>query len=112
MNINENMNIYDTDFESFLKLLLDLETPSLVYNMNQLESVVNKVKVILRKYESFILNFALKSCYNNEVLKYLVSQEIGCDVASKRELQLAQKMKFKHITSTSPYYSVCLFNRN
>ena len=106
MDLAKNNNLYHVDLRAFLEVLLHLDTPTIIYNIDQLKSIITKLKSIIDKHNYFILNFAIKSCYNQHVLNFLSSQDIGCDVASRRELDLAKKSNFKYITSTAPCYSL------
>ena len=99
------MSVYSTDYDVFLREISKLETPSIIYNVDQLESSIDEMTSTMGEFSFIKLNFALKACYNRDVLKCLSSKNLGCDVSSRRELELAEQMNFKQITSTSPYYS-------
>jgi len=102
MNISDVYNDVNPNLFTYAK---EVTTPAIIYDIKQLQKVVSEIVNSIKEMPSLKLNFALKACYSPEVLKCLVDLDIGCDVASVYELELAKKAGFKKITTTAPVYT-------
>lgn len=51
------------------------------------------------------MNFALKACYEPDILRLLREEKLGVDVASSNEFKLAQKIGFDEISATGPSFT-------
>ena len=112
MNVADVYKEVSGDMFDFAKYV---ETPSVIYDFDHLEKVVSTLKSFLAPMPSLWLNYAVKACCNFEVLCFLAEMDIGCDVASVYEMELAIKAGFKKVTTTAPAYSATdmeQFNKN
>lgn len=101
----EGKYIYIKPQEELYVYAKDISTPAVIYDIKQLQNIVNSIKSDLKHLYNAELNFALKSCYNREVLNILVQEGLGCDVASVNECKLAMQVGFSSISTTAPVYS-------
>jgi diaminopimelate decarboxylase len=88
-----------------------LPTPAIVYDLDAIRQVVERIGADCRRIPGGKLNIALKACHTPEVLAFLAGLDLGlgCDVASPGELVLAQHAGFREITCTGPAYSASDF---
>lgn len=81
--------------KNYIKNILEnnsIQTPSLIYIEEAIDAPLNLMKDFLVGTK---IHFALKSCYNSDVLKHLSDQGCGVEVMSELEYLLAEKNGFK-----------------
>ena len=83
----------------------NLKTPLLVYDEEQLDYTLHKVKNTFSKYDFLKLSYAVKASYSDFFLNKFSSLGMGCDVASRYEYDLIKDYSFQFVTTTAPYYS-------
>lgn len=79
---------------NYVKEILEnaaISTPSLVYVEEAIDIPLNLIKNHLGEAK---IHFALKCCYNSNVLQYLANQGCGVEVMSELEYDLAEKNGF------------------
>ncbi|MBR3675660.1 MAG: hypothetical protein IKN71_00795 [Alphaproteobacteria bacterium] len=72
----------------------NLNTPVMFYDENEAEKAVALISEYLKNSDIY---FAVKSCYNLNLLRYFARRGLGAEVMSELELDLAQRAKFKKI---------------
>lgn len=98
--------IYDAPQNELFRFAKEVETPSIIYDFNQIRNTANAIKNDLCIIKEAKLNFAIKACHNMDILKTYVEIGLGCDVASIFEYNLARTAGFKDITTTAPAYKI------
>lgn len=100
-----NNYVYIKPSDKLWEVAKNIRTPCVIYDKNQLENTLREVKKDIELIEGGKLNFAMKACYNKNILKIIADAGLGCDVASREEYLLAKSIGFSYITTTSPVYS-------
>lgn len=83
----------------------DVETPSIVYDLENLERSVRRLQGDLALIPGCRLNVAAKATHCVPLLRRLSEWGLGADVASIGELRLARAAGFTEITATGPSFS-------
>lgn len=83
----------------------DVETPALVYDVENLERSVRRLQGDLEVIPGCRLNVAAKATHCVPLLRQLSEWGLGADVASIGELRLAQGVGFTEITATGPSFT-------
>ncbi|WP_084960933.1 diaminopimelate decarboxylase family protein [Thermoactinospora rubra] len=89
----------------------EVETPALVYDLPGIAATVRRMQQDISTVEGARLNIALKACHTPEILAYLARMDVGADVASVGELDLAEEAGFQEISATGPAFSPSHFAR-
>lgn len=80
MSLNTYNKIKEYINESVLKLVDKNETPSLIYNLNNIERSISSFRKEIKNTENIFLYFAVKANNNKEILKFLSERVDGFDV--------------------------------
>lgn len=90
----------------FLDALPDVQTPALVYDLVGLRRSLQILVEDIANVPGAELNLALKSCHTPALLRFIAHHDIGADVASMGEFELARLCDFPRITATGPSFGV------
>ena len=72
----------------------NIETPVMFFDENEAQKTVSLISEHLKKADIY---YAVKSCYNTNLLKFFASCGLGAEVMSELEFDLAKTAKFKRI---------------
>lgn len=87
------------------ELSADLATPALVYDFENLAHTLAAYAEDIALVPRAHLNVAVKATHTPELLTFLSNAGLGADVASIRELELAQNVGFTEISATGPSFT-------
>ena len=82
-----------------------VETPALIYDLDALDALVGRLLCDVKLLPDARLNVALKACHTPNILRRLAGFGLGCDVASRGELEIAKEAGFAEISATGPAFS-------
>lgn len=80
------------------------ETPYVIFDFVGIRHAVREYQHSIALLGNAKLNFALKACYEPDILRLLCDERLGVDVASSNEFKLAQRMGFREISATGPSF--------
>ncbi|MEV4577356.1 hypothetical protein AB0K16_29355 [Nonomuraea jabiensis] len=89
----------------------EVETPALIYDLQGIADTVRRMREDISVVPGAGLNIALKACHTPEILAHLAAMDVGADVASVGELDLAERAGFHEISATGPAFSAAHFAR-
>lgn len=81
------------------------ETPYIIFDFTGIRHAVQEYQHSICLLGNAKLNFALKACYEPDILRLLREEKLGVDVASSNEFKLAQKIGFDEISATGPSFT-------
>lgn len=106
-NVEKNLeSLYSQPPQQLFEIVKSVPTPALIYDLNGMADVIERMKTDLSIVPNTRLNLAVKAIHTPEILKIYANWGLGCDVASVGEYQLAKNAGFKEITSTGPAFTV------
>jgi diaminopimelate decarboxylase len=88
--------------QSFIEKAMDVETPAILYSQSIIDYFLNKFKSDSKNIINVEHCFSIKANRNVDVLSYLSHLDLGFDVASEQEFDVARKIGSRSIYATFP----------
>ncbi len=88
----------------FLQRLINENENAICYNLDILEKFVKKVYRDFSSINNIKILYALKANVDLNILNTLAKLDIGADCASREEVMLSIKSRFKYISATGPSF--------
>lgn len=83
----------------------NLPTPAIIYDLNTIRYVMNCILEDIHIIPKCRLFFAVKANRNFHILRFFADHDIGADVASIQEYELAKKAGITTFSATSPSFT-------
>ncbi|HHD2754231.1 TPA: hypothetical protein ACOTG0_003083 [Clostridium perfringens] len=92
------------NIENLLNNQKKYKTPAILYDLDQIEKIINTIESDSKGIENIEFLFSIKANRFLKVLEKIKEKNWGIDISSIKEFEIAKKVGFKKIYATSPSF--------